>query len=153
MRSQGPQEQGCTHTISLLPWPRLPHSECLPHRGQWSESAWSLRLRTDGIFCPRILAGGCGIDGAVRHSQQVNGRPSDGRGAFWTLTKTCGQLKQRSSLVLLWWKSLRRQPNEGHCPHLSFLSGRVTEFLCGMVLVTGWCGDELEVEQIFSADF
>lgn len=53
---------------SQHPTPSLvtpPQSECLPHRGKQPESIWSLRLRTDGIFCPRILAEGCGIDGAV----------------------------------------------------------------------------------------
>lgn len=72
----GPQKQGHTHSIPLLPWPRLPQSECLPHRGEQSESAWRLRLRTDGIFCPRMLAGGYGIDGAVRHRQQSEWRSS-----------------------------------------------------------------------------
>lgn len=76
LRRQDPQEQGCTHSIPLLPWPRLPQSECLPHRGELPESAWHLRLRTDGIFCPRMLAGGYGIDGAVRHRQQSEWRSS-----------------------------------------------------------------------------
>lgn len=152
--SQGPQKKGHTHSIPLLPWPRLPQSECLPHRAEQSDSAWSLRLRTDGIFCPRIPAGGCGLDGAVRHHQQSEWRSSRRqRSLLYSHRDMWPVLAKKLPGSAVGGKASEDRPVKGTVHILVFFLAGSQSSRARMVLVAGWCGEELGVEQICSADF